>query len=96
MSPAALPPKTNGNHAKNGRAAVQDLDQLLNGLEAVNVSPLWAQMAQLNPAAPNPRTVPFLWEYERVRPFLLSAGDLVTEKQAERRVLMLVNPNRSE
>jgi gentisate 1,2-dioxygenase len=96
MSPALFPANTNGQKAKDGRAAVEDLGQLLKGLEAVNVSPLWAQMARLNPAAPNPSTVPFLWEYERVRPYLMSAGDLVTEKQAERRVLMLVNPKKSE
>ncbi|KAL2204840.1 RmlC-like cupin [Sarocladium strictum] len=83
---------TNGRTTKDGRAAVTDPEQFLSELQDINVAPLWAQMARLNPAAPNPSTVPFLWAYERVRPYLLTAGDLITEKQAERRVLMLVNP----
>lgn len=69
---------------------------LLQRLKEVNVSPLWAQMARLNPALPNPSTEPFLWQYQHVRPCLLGAGQLISEKQAERRVLMLVNPKRSE
>jgi gentisate 1,2-dioxygenase len=31
-----------------------------------------------------------------VRPYLVRAGELVKEKDAERRVLMLVNPARGE
>jgi gentisate 1,2-dioxygenase len=91
--PAAM---TNGKHHTDNSLPVSSVDELLKGLKSINSSPLWAQMARLNPAAPNPTTVPFLWEYERIRPYLLSAGTFVTEKQAERRVLMLINPNRSE
>ncbi|KAH6967691.1 RmlC-like cupin domain-containing protein [Ilyonectria sp. MPI-CAGE-AT-0026] len=53
-----------------------------------------AQMQRLNPPAPAPRTVPHLWSYDTIRPYLLRAGALITEKQAERRVLMLTNPTR--
>lgn len=63
-------------------------------LESVNTKPLWLQMNRLNPPLPNPRTIPHVWRYEDIRPHLLKAGELVTEKQAERRVLMLVNPAR--
>lgn len=59
-----------------------------------HTKPLWLQMTRLNPPAPNPQCIPYVWDYSRIRPSLLKAGDLVTEKQAERRVLMLVNPNR--
>lgn len=69
---------------------------LLSNLEAVNTKPLWAQMSKLNPPLPNPSTVPHVWRYDEIRPHLLRAGELVTEKQAERRVLMLVNPARSK
>ena len=50
-------------------------------------------MAKMNPPVPDPKTVPHLWEYEKLRPALIKAGRLVTEKQAERRVLMLINPS---
>ncbi len=32
------------------------------------------------------------FSYEAIRPQLIRAGNLVTEKEAERRVLMLINP----
>ncbi|KAL4807919.1 gentisate 1,2-dioxygenase [Aspergillus unguis] len=69
-------------------------EQLLQDLEDSKTLPLWTQMARLNPPEPNPTAVPFLWKYDSIRPNLLRAGNLVTEKQAERRVLMLVNPAR--
>ncbi|CAG9988600.1 unnamed protein product [Clonostachys byssicola] len=51
-------------------------------------------MAKLNPPAPNPTAIPHVWKYEEIKPYLLRAGELITEKQAERRVLMLINPAR--
>jgi gentisate 1,2-dioxygenase len=85
MSPAA------DDNALNGTDTVK---KLLSDLENSKTLPLWAQISKLNPSEPNPQTVPFVWEYEKVRPNLLRAGALITEKQAERRVLMLVNPAR--
>jgi len=71
-----------------------EVDTLLSNLEATNTKPLWAQMTRLNPPLPNPTTIPHIWRYDSLRPHLLRAGELITEKQAERRVLMLVNPAR--
>ena len=51
-------------------------------------------MTRLNPPTPKTKCIPYLWEHSRIWPSLLKAGGLVTEQQAERRVLMLVNPNR--
>ncbi|KAL2837450.1 RmlC-like cupin domain-containing protein [Aspergillus pseudodeflectus] len=67
---------------------------LLKSLEGSNTLPLWTQMTRLNPPEPNPTAVPFIWKYRSIRPSLLRAGELITEKQAERRVLMLINPTR--
>jgi gentisate 1,2-dioxygenase len=69
-------------------------DDLRAGAEKVHTKPLWEQMARLNPPLPNPTCVPHIWRYNDVRPILLRAGDLISEKQAERRVLMLTNPAR--
>ncbi len=72
-----------------------DLNQeLVDSALKVNTRPLWTQMAKLNPPEPNPKCVPFIWRYDEVRPSLLRAGEVVSEQQAERRVLMLVNPAR--
>ncbi|PKS07194.1 hypothetical protein jhhlp_005794 [Lomentospora prolificans] len=68
--------------------------QLLRAAEDNHTKPLWAQMTRLNPPLPNPQCIPHVWEYKNIRPQLLQAGELITEKQAERRVMMLVNPNR--
>lgn len=88
------------NAAKNGvepqgvYKSASNAKALTDSLHDVNVSPLWAQMARLNPELPNPTTKPFLWAYDTIRPYLLDSGRLITEKQAERRVLMLTNPER--
>ncbi|OAL18249.1 hypothetical protein AYO22_10827 [Fonsecaea multimorphosa] len=45
------------------------------------------------PPMPNPTAAVHSWPYDEMRPSLLEAGELVTAEEAERRVLMLVNPN---
>ncbi|KAI1839905.1 hypothetical protein JX265_005749 [Neoarthrinium moseri] len=67
---------------------------LLQNVERTNTAPLWLQMARYNPPLPNPTCVPHVWRYADIRPNLLQAGELVPEEQAERRVLMFVNPAR--
>jgi gentisate 1,2-dioxygenase len=77
------------------RTSAQDPnEELIENALKVHTKPLWTQMAKLNPAAPNPTTIPHIWRYDEVRPSLLRAGEIVPESQAERRVLMLVNPAR--
>lgn len=84
--------------SQNGAAAQggyqQATEQLLQTAEDYHTKPLWVQMNRLNPPLPNPKCQPHVWRYEKIRPSLLQAGELVTDKQAERRVLMLVNPTR--
>lgn len=76
-------------------AKAQDAtDVMLERAETAHTKPLWLQMARLNPPLPNPKCTPYLWRYSDIRPTLLEAGELVPEHQAERRVLMLVNPSR--
>jgi gentisate 1,2-dioxygenase len=71
------------------RAAAEQLETHLSELGTL---PLWKQMTRLNPPAPAPKAIPHIWRYDKIRPFLLRAGEVVTEDQAERRVLMLINP----
>lgn len=80
----------------HGRSKETSAADLLEAAEKCHVKPLWTQMSKLNPPLPNPRCKPHVWEYDAIRPTLLEAGQLITEKQAERRVLMLVNPERGE
>ncbi|CAK7215091.1 hypothetical protein SBRCBS47491_002364 [Sporothrix bragantina] len=71
-----------------------ETSNMLNAAAKNHVKPLWLQMSKLNPPLPNPTCIPHVWRYDDIRPSLIKAGTLVTESQAERRVLMLVNPER--
>lgn len=82
------------HNASAAAGLIQNPADLVAALRATNTSPLWAQMQKLNPPAPNPQTIPHVWNYDEIRPYLVKAGELITEKQAERRVLMLGNPAR--
>jgi gentisate 1,2-dioxygenase len=81
--------------ASNGVNGASDTaEKVIADLNGTHTLPLWAQMAKLNPPLPNPKCIPHLWRYDKIKPLLLRAGNTVTEKQAERRVLMLINPAR--
>lgn len=69
-------------------------EAMLQKAEHAHTKPLWLEMERLNPPLPDPRCTPYLWRYADIRPSLLEAGELVPEHQAQRRVLMLVNPSR--
>jgi len=53
-------------------------------------------MSKMVPPHPNPSAVPASWKYAKVRPSLMETGDIVDAEEAERRVLMLVNPAMGE
>lgn len=56
-------------------------------LTGVNIS-----QAVKVPPRPAPKAIPFIWEYQRIRPKLVQAAEMVPVEHAERRVLMLTNP----
>lgn len=73
-----------------------ELKGLLSDLPAQNLEPLWTQMSAMVPGSPNPVASAHIWNYDEVLPHLQKAARLVPEEQAERRVLMLVNPSMSK
>jgi gentisate 1,2-dioxygenase len=70
-----------------------EMKEYLDCLPSMNLEPLWSRMGAMVPARPNPKAKPFIWRYSEVFPKLQAAGRLVPEEEAERRVLMLVNPS---
>lgn len=58
----------------------------------LHAAPLWEVLSEIVGAKPNPAAVPALWRYDELRPFLMESGELITAREAERRVLMLENP----
>ncbi|MCW5623973.1 MAG: gentisate 1,2-dioxygenase [Burkholderiales bacterium] len=56
------------------------------------LTPLWEAMSALVPERPRSPAVPHLWSYDAIRPWLMESGDLITAREAVRRVLILENP----
>ncbi|KAK7979896.1 hypothetical protein PG989_012353 [Apiospora arundinis] len=65
----------------------------LQSLPSKNLAPLWTVMGAMVPPRPAPKASVSLWRYEEARPLLVQAGEVVDAHEAERRVLMLVNPS---
>jgi gentisate 1,2-dioxygenase len=59
---------------------------------AKHLAPLWEAMSVLVPKQPQTPCVPALWKYDEIRPWLMESGDLITAKEAVRRVLVFENP----
>jgi gentisate 1,2-dioxygenase len=66
--------------------ANSELARLSRDLESLNAKPLWERTARMGPGSP---AVPTIWRYRDMRPQLLRAVELITAKEAERRVFML-------
>lgn len=73
-------------------AITEERKKYYAGLEQRHMGALWNVYRSTLTREPERREVPFLWPWETVRPELLRAGELVTAAEAERRVLMFVNP----
>lgn len=61
-------------------------------IEPEGLTALWSVMSDLVTPEPASACAPFLWRYDNIRQRLLEAADLITAKEAERRVLILENP----
>ena len=54
--------------------------------------PLWLDYKELLPPQPKSKAIPYRWSWRDIRPQMMRAGELVSTEEAERRVLMLMNP----
>lgn len=61
-------------------------------IDKENMTALWSVFADIITPEPKSACVPHLWRYEEARDYLLEAGELITAREAERRVLILENP----
>lgn len=61
-------------------------------IDPLHLAPLWEDFASLVTREPRTPCVPCHWSYRAVRPLLLESGELITAREAERRVLVLENP----
>ncbi|TKW53829.1 Gentisate 1,2-dioxygenase [Colletotrichum tanaceti] len=65
------------------------MNDYLQELPSQHLEPLWSQMNVMVPPTPAPVAKPHIWKYADSLPLLHKAAEMVGEKQAERRVLML-------
>src|SRR4051812_10845315 len=82
-----------------GRANVEDTPQLeayYRELEGEALGALWNVANEIEPWYPQPKSVPTLWKWKRIEPFVRRAPQLVSAEKAARRVVMLLNPGRKE
>jgi gentisate 1,2-dioxygenase len=68
------------------------LQSLFDALQPLSLSPLWTRYHAMLTPTPQGQARPYLWRYADLRPHLLRAGELISTREAERRVLMLMNP----
>jgi gentisate 1,2-dioxygenase len=69
-----------------------DREAFYGDMAPLHLTPLWEVMHTLITPEPVSKAVPCHWRYDEVRPWLMRAGDLISAKEAERRVLILENP----
>jgi len=82
-----------------GRANVADtpeLERYYADLAKLEAGALWTVANNIEPWQPKPSSVPMLWRYADLKPYVQRASALVTPEDAGRRVVMLVNPGRRE
>jgi gentisate 1,2-dioxygenase len=82
-----------------GRANVEDTPELeayYRALEGEELGALWNVANEIEPWYPQPRSIPTLWSWKRIQPYVRKAAELVAAEKAARRVVMLVNPGRKE
>lgn len=61
-------------------------------IEKIGAAPLWRHLGELFLPQPKSSAVPYVWRYQNLRPYMLHFADSLSIEDAERRVLMLVNP----
>lgn len=82
-----------------GRANVVDTPELVSyyeELEQFAAGALWTVANKIEPWQPRSESVPMIWRYRDLRPYVVRSAELVTPEQAGRRVIYLNNPGRRE
>jgi gentisate 1,2-dioxygenase len=82
-----------------GRANVSDTPELLayyEELEQFAAGALWTVANKIEPWQPKSASVPMIWRYRDLRPYVVRSAELVTPEQAGRRVIYLNNPGRRD
>ena len=66
-------------------AIPKSLDDYYDRIARWQVAPLWERLAKLVTQEPEIDAVPYLWDFDALRPVLLESAELIAEDEAERR-----------
>jgi len=77
---------------KLGLTPPDQREQFYRRIDPHHMAPLWTRLATLVPREPTPVGVAHRWRYAEVRPHVLASAELISAREAERRVLILENP----
>ena len=67
-------------------------EKFYQDIDGHSMAPLWEVFRTLITHSPKTPALPHCWRYEDVRQWVLRAGDVISAREAERRVLVLENP----
>ena len=73
-------------------ATPEILEDYYRELDGFNLAPLWEVQESALVNEPTSKAVPHIWRWKDLEPRALRAGELIGTQDAERRVLMLLNP----
>ena len=93
-TPTRTPPPHSAEAAESSPSSPSGVsrEQFYAELQRQNMGPLWEVYRDLMGRSPRRQETPCLWPWRTVRPQLLRAGEMVSTAEAERRVLMFLNP----
>lgn len=74
------------------RAAEAGRMEFYDRARSKSLAPLWRVLGGLVTETPQLPTVPAIFRYDEIRPYLIEACDLIGTEEAERRVLVMENP----
>ena len=67
-------------------------EKFYRDIDSLSMAPLWEVFRTLITPTPKTSAIPHCWFYDDVREWVLRAGDVISAREAERRVLVLENP----
>src|SRR5215468_9908291 len=80
-------------HAADPKHNVQAARQAYyDRISKYGMAPLWEKLRELVASEPRTQCAPAIWRFADVKAMVMESGDLISAKEAERRVLVLENP----
>jgi gentisate 1,2-dioxygenase len=76
----------------NKGLAINTIEELYESFEALSTEGGWHRKFPALWPEPEENFLPYIWQYEKIKPVLMAAGELVAAENAERRNLTMRNP----